>query len=99
MRQRYRQYNLATENRNPFVGVITLKKQNLTANERKHISLDKAENSVIQKQKRENVFYRDIKLKTAQFCCKQTPTYCRCKKRLNKRDLATESENLLCSTI
>ena len=53
----------------------------------------------MQKQKRENVFYRDIKLKTAQFCCKQTPTYCRRKKRLNKRDLATESENLLCSTI
>ena len=56
MRQRYRQYNLATENRNPFLGVITLKKQNLTANERKHVSLDKAENSIIQKQKRENVF-------------------------------------------
>ena len=56
MRQRYREYNLATENRNPFLGVITLKKQNLTANERKHVSLDKAENSIIQKQKRENVF-------------------------------------------
>ena len=56
MRQRYRQYNLATENRNPFLGVITLKKQNLTANERKNVSLDKAENSVIQKQNGKTFF-------------------------------------------
>ena len=99
MRQHYRQYNLATENRNPFLGVNVKKAKFHGKRTKACLLCDKAENSVIQKQKRENVFYRDIKLKTAQFCCKQTPTYCRCKKRLNKRNLATESENLLCSTI
>ena len=59
MRQRYRQYNLATENRNPFLGVITLKKQNLTANERKHVSLDKAETALFRNKMGKRFLPRD----------------------------------------